>query len=105
MQPLFVSVDPARDTPDVVRTYLEANYPRFLGLTGDAERVDAMKTAYKVFTRRIDGAQDAAGYAVSHTAFSYLIGADGRYLAHFTEVADAQHIAKTLRSTLDGGRS
>lgn len=105
LQPLFVSVDPARDTPEVLRAYLAANHPRFLGLTGDGARIEAMKTAYKVFARRIEDELDPRGYAVAHTAFSYLIGADGGYLAHFTDIADAQRIADALRSAIGGGRS
>ena len=100
LQPLFISVDPSRDTPEVLRAYLEANHPRFLGLTGDGARIDAMKTAYKVFTRTIEDALDPQGYAVAHTAFSYLIGADGGYVAHFTDVADEQRIADALRSAI-----
>ncbi len=98
LQPLFVTVDPARDTPATMKAYLEANHPRFLGLTGAADRIDAIKTAYKVFARRIDGDADPQGYAVAHTAFSYLIGADGGYVAHFPDAWDEHRIAERLRA-------
>lgn len=97
LQPLFITVDPERDRPEVMRAYIEANFPRFLGLTGDRAQIDAMKSAYKVFARKVDDALDPEGYALSHTAFSYLIGADGRYLVHFTDSASEQKIADGLR--------
>lgn len=105
LQPLFITVDPERDTPDVLRAYLEANHPRFLGLTGDRERIDAMKTAYRVFARRIEDPHDTQNYAVAHTAFSYLIDAHGTYVAHFTDVADEHRIAAALRSAIGGEAS
>lgn len=101
LQPLFVSVDPERDTPAVMKAYLDANFPRFLGLTGARADIDAMKTAYKVFARRIADAADPDGYAVSHTAFSYLLGADGGYVTHFADTTDDARIAATLRAEVD----
>lgn len=100
LQPLLISVDPARDTPEVLRAYLEQNYPRFLGLTGDSAQIDVMKTSYKVYARRIEDALDPHGYAVAHTAFSYMLGADGGYLTHFTDIADEWRIADAIRSAI-----
>ncbi|WP_174292142.1 SCO family protein [Sphingomonas bacterium] len=100
IQPLLISVDPERDTPAVLRAYCEAHHPRFLGLTGDRAAIEAMKLAYKVFARRVADAEDPQGYAVAHTAFSYLIGTDGGYVTHFTDVADEQRIAATIASAI-----
>ena len=103
LQPLFVSIDPARDTPDVLKAYLEAHYPRFLGLTGAEERIEAIRAAYKVFASKKADPDDPDGYAMAHTAFSYLLDADGRYAAHFTDTADEKQIAAALRLVI--GRS
>lgn len=100
LQALFVSVDPERDTPAVMKAYLEASYPRFLGLTGGREQVEAMRSAYRVFVRKVDDAEDPAGYAIRHTAFSYLLAADGGYAAHFADTADEQRIAAGIRAVI-----
>ena len=100
LQPLFVSVDPARDTPAVLKAYLETHFPRFLGLTGAGGAVDSIRTAYRVFASRKADPDDPDGYAMAHTAFSYLLGADGQYAAHFTDPADEQRIAATIRTVI-----
>ena len=97
LRPLFVSVDPERDTPAVLKAWLEANFPRFLGLTGPQAAVDAIRSACKVFASR---KADPDGYAIAHTAFSYLLDADGRYATHFTDSTDEQRIAATIRGLI-----
>lgn len=100
LQPLFVTVDPDRDTPPVLRAWLQASFPRFLGLTGPHEEVAAVRAAYKVFASRKADPDDPDGYAIAHTAFSYLLDADGRYAAHFTETTDEGLIAATIRDLI-----
>ena len=102
LQPLFVSIDPERDTPAVLKAYLETHYPRFLGLTGAREAIDAIRSAYKVFVSKKADPGDPDGYAMAHTAFSYLLGADGSYAAHFSDTADEQRIAAALRDMIGG---
>ena len=106
LQPLFITIDPDRDSPEVMRAFLDAHYPRFLGLTGDREQIDAMRAAYKVFARRIDDAHDPTGYAISHTAFSYLLDANGRYVTHSADTVDdgtlAQRLAEHCRRDAGG---
>lgn len=100
VQPLYVSVDPDRDTPDVMRAFLEERFPRFLGLTGDRDQVTAMKSAYKVYAER--EAPDAdGGYDVPHTAMTFLMGENGAYRTHFSDVATAETIAAKLSKILE----
>ena len=95
LQPLYVSVDPDRDTPEVMRAFLEKNFPRFLGLTGDRDQVTAMKAAYKVYAEREE--PDADGeYDVPHTAMTFLMDENGAYRTHFSDVASAEAIAERL---------
>lgn len=101
LQPLFVSIDPARDTPAVLKAWLEAQYPRFLGLTGPQERIEAIRAAYKVFASKKADPEDPDGYAMAHTAFCYLLDAHGHYLAHFTDTADEKRIAAGIRDVID----
>ncbi|SEC15215.1 protein SCO1/2 [Beijerinckia sp. 28-YEA-48] len=93
LAPLYITVDPARDTPAVMKAYLASNHPRFTGLTGTAEHIDAAKRAFRVFAERKPDAEDPDGYAVPHTAISYLIGPDGTYRSHFLDGTDEAAIA------------
>ena len=97
IQPLYISVDPARDTPDVMRVFLERAYPKFLGLTGSAEEAEVAKSAFRVFAGRREDPDDPDGYDVPHSALTYLIDPEGRYVKHFPDVAEADRIADSLK--------
>lgn len=98
--PLYVTVDPARDTPEVMRAHLEASYPKFTGLTGSQEQIDAAKKAFRVFAERKADPQDPDGYAVPHSAISYLMGPDGSYCDHFTDAVEEDKIAERISNAL-----
>ncbi|MGF6787037.1 SCO family protein [Paraburkholderia sp. 35.1] len=105
IQPLYITVDSDRDTPDVMRAFLEHTYPRFLGLTGDREHISAVKSAYKVYAERKDDPDAPDGYVVLHTAFSFLLDRKGDYLAHFVDAGDATELAVRLRRCLSPGEA
>ncbi|WP_236792190.1 SCO family protein [Amycolatopsis sp. GM8] len=97
IQPLYISVDPERDTPEVMRAFLEENYPRFLGLTGSPEAAEAARSAFRVYAGRGTDPEDPEGYAVPHTALTYLLDPAATYLAHFPDVLDADDITARIR--------
>jgi protein SCO1/2 len=99
VQPLYVTVDPKRDTPDVMRAFLKT-YPRFIGLTGDRAEIDEIKLRFHVFARRVEDASDPGNYTVPHTAVTYLMNADGGYLAHFLDGTDVEQMASRIRELL-----
>jgi len=96
---LYVTVDPERDTPDTMRAFLRS-YPRFTGLTGSREQIDCIKTAFRVFAQRVDDPAGNGDYAVPHTAITYVMGPEGGFVAHFTDVLSADDIATRLRRLL-----
>ena len=100
VQPLYVSVDPERDTPAVMRAFLVASYPRFTGLTGTPEQVEATKRTFRVFARRRPDPDDPDGYAMPHTAFTYLVDTDGRLDRHWPDTADAPAVVSGLTEAL-----
>lgn len=73
---VFVSVDPERDTPDVLDTYMSAFDPRIIGLTGDPETVAKVAKEYRIFVRKVE--QDGGDYTVDHTASVLLFDRDGQ---------------------------
>lgn len=69
--PVFISIDPARDTPEVVADFAENLHPKMIGLTGTEEQVKAASQAYKTYYRKQDG--DDEFYLVDHSTFTYLM--------------------------------
>jgi cytochrome oxidase Cu insertion factor (SCO1/SenC/PrrC family) len=98
VQPLFITVDPARDTPEQLRLYGESFDPRFLMLTGSEVEIAEVARAYKVYyriTRKSDGE-----IQVDHSSFVYLMGRDGRYLAHFASGTSPEAMAAAIAGRL-----
>jgi cytochrome oxidase Cu insertion factor (SCO1/SenC/PrrC family) len=93
--PIFVTIDPERDTTAVLADYVELFHPRILGLTGTPEEVDAAAKAYRVYARKVED-KDGGAYLMDHSAFTYLMGPDGRYVTHFSHTATPDEIAATL---------
>lgn len=96
MQPVFITVDPRRDTPDVVRRYTEQFGPRILGLTGTPEQVTAVSREYRVYAavhRTGDGPDD---YSVDHSSVLYLMGPDGRFITRVPADKTGAEIAAAL---------
>ena len=78
--PVFVTVDPARDTPAVLKQFVSAFYPRFVGLTGDPAAVARVVDAYKVYAKP-QGKTGAGGYLVNHSNAAYLMDPDNKPVA------------------------
>ena len=93
VQPVFVSVDPERDTPAVLKTWVAAFHPRLIGLTGTTAQVDAAKRLFRVYARRASPAKD---YLVDHSAVTYLFGPDGRPISFLDRQATPQQVADEL---------
>ncbi len=102
---VMVSVDGTRDTPDVLRDYVEKFDPAFIGLTGDEEDVRAVSTDYYLFFNRSAGTPTAAGYLVDHTAYSYLIDQQGNLRTIYPFQAPLNMIVEDMRELIGGSAS
>jgi len=120
VQPLFISLDPARDTPDVLADYVQAFHPRLVGLTGTKAQIDKVATAYKVFYEKVspaeyynqtpdtgDGAPAAEtaktakdDYMIRHQGNTYLMSPDGDYIAHFSYGTKPSVMANAMRRAI-----
>jgi protein SCO1/2 len=96
--PIFVTVDPARDTPDVMRDYVASFDPRIVALTGDKAAIDRLVKDYRAYYQPDSGG--GVDYNVVHSSLIYLMGRDGRYLTHFGQEASADDIAAGLDKQL-----
>jgi protein SCO1/2 len=97
IQPLYITVDPARDTPAVMKAYVQERYSRFTGLTGTREQTDGAKRTFRVFAERAADLEDPSGYAMPHSALTYLVGPDGKYVTHFSDLIDRDTLARRLK--------
>lgn len=79
VQPIFISIDPARDTPQVVGEYAAAFSPRLLGLTGTPEQVAQAAKAFSAYYAR--GKESAGGYLMDHSRIAFLMGRNGEPIA------------------------
>lgn len=90
--PVFISIDPARDTPDVVGEYAGYMHPKMIGLTGSPEQVKAASKAYKTYYRAHDSEDDF--YLVDHSTFTYLMFPATGFATHFNRDASPEEIAE-----------
>jgi cytochrome oxidase Cu insertion factor (SCO1/SenC/PrrC family) len=98
VQPLFVTLDPARDTPPVLREYATAFHPALIALRGSEADTLRIARSYKVFYEKV--ADGKGGYSVDHTAFTFLLDRSGKYVAFLPPGTKADRIATLLRGNL-----
>lgn len=94
--PVFISVDPTRDTPDVIREYLTAFDTRMVGLTGTQEEVDKVADGYKVY-HMLEKQEGQEEYNVAHSGYIYLMDRKGEYLKHFTSDVPEPELTAALK--------
>lgn len=99
--PVFISVDPARDTPAELAKYVKAFHPRMVGLTGTPEEVAAVAKAFRVYYKiGKPSAPGAMDYLVDHTSFLYLVGPDGDFAALYRGGTGAEALAEALEAAV-----
>ncbi len=94
--PVFVSVDPARDTPAVLKSFVANFHPRMVGLTGTQAEIDAVAKSWAVFAGKGD-AQPGGGYLVNHSRTTYLMDPAGKPLALLPSDKGPQAVADEIR--------
>lgn len=114
VQPLFVSLDPERDTPERLAEYVKAFHPKIVGLTGTPEQIAAVTKEFRVYYEKVSaesyyennggGAKDSStlgdDYLISHQGNTYLMSPSGEYLTHFTYGTKPEKIAATIRKAI-----
>jgi protein SCO1/2 len=98
--PLFVTVDPERDTAEKLAQYVKSFHPKLIGLTGTEEQVKAVAKAYRVYFKKIPDEKTPGAYTVDHSAFFYLMDENGGYVRHFSHSVDPDTLAAELAKSL-----
>jgi protein SCO1/2 len=95
---LFITVDPERDKPALLKDYLSSFDPRIIGVTGDEASIAAVEKAYRVYAKKVP--TDGGGYTMDHTAVVYLMNKDGRFVTPFNMKRRPEEAAADLKRYL-----
>ena len=98
VQPLFITVDPERDTPARLAGFVAAFHPRLIGLTGSPAEIRKTAIAYRTFFAK--NTATPGDYSIDHSGFIYLVGKDGRYLGFLPPGLAPDAIADAIRARL-----
>ena len=103
---IFISVDPERDTPESLKLYITANgFPKSLmGYTGTLDQIEAVKSAYKVYSQKVPTPDSAADYTVDHSDIMYLMNKDGTFVEFFFGKSTVAEMAERVRTHLKTGK-
>ena len=100
IQPVFITVDPKRDTPAAMKAYAAAFGPRIEGLTGTPEQIAAVAKAYRVYYAEHRTGPGPGDYAMDHSSVLYLMGPDGTFVAPLRADATGQEMAASLKKLM-----
>jgi cytochrome oxidase Cu insertion factor (SCO1/SenC/PrrC family) len=96
--PIFITVDPVRDTPAALKSYLAAFSPRFVGLTGNQSQISIVEKEFHVYAQK--RSLSSGGYAMDHSSEIYLLDHDGRLAAYYSGSISSQKLADDLRAKI-----
>jgi protein SCO1/2 len=102
--PVFVTVDPQRDSVAKVAEYIANFSPRIVGLTGTEEEIKAVAKAYSVYFAKEASPAPTPGneYLISHSTFIFLMSPEGKYVTHFVYGVTAEDMAAKIRKYIGG---
>jgi len=99
--PVFITVDPERDTPKLLAEYVASFHPRLVGLTGKKENVDAVvKKTFRVYAKKVKDPKQPDTYTMDHASLIYLMDEKGKFVHYFGHPTSADKLAEKLRPYL-----
>jgi cytochrome oxidase Cu insertion factor (SCO1/SenC/PrrC family) len=101
IQPVFITIDPERDTVEQLAVYAGNFHPRLVLLTGSSAAIADVAKAYRVYYAKAEGSASAGrDYLMDHSSIIYLMGPDGQFVRHFTYTTDAAALAEQLTQAI-----
>ena len=104
IQPIFITVDPERDTPDAMRQYVQQFHPRLVGLTGTKADIESVEKSYRVFSNKVED-NNLSDYTMDHSAFTYLMSPDNQLLALYRDSDSAEAMAEDIKNKIEFGET
>jgi protein SCO1/2 len=98
--PVFITLDPERDTPEKLAEYVKSFHPRLVGLTGSADEIKTVAKEYRVFYQKIADEKAPADYTYDHSAIFYLMGPDGTFITHIPHTTNVDVLYNALAKAL-----
>jgi protein SCO1/2 len=96
--PVFITIDPERDTPDAIKKYVAAFGPQFVGLTGTPDQIAKVEKEFRVYAKK--GPVENGTYAMDHSSVMYLMGPDGKLKSFYDEATTPEDLAQKLEAKL-----
>jgi len=104
IQPIFISVDPERDTKDKLKLYMENFHSSFLALTGTHEQIEKIKSSYHVYSSKAQISElddNFTEYLIDHTSIIYLMDTKGKFISHFNHQTSPEVMARYLEKIIN----
>jgi protein SCO1/2 len=98
--PIFITLDPERDTPEAVGAYVKNFSQNIVGLTGSMDAISAAAKSYRVSFSKFEDKNNGDNYTIDHSALAYLMGADGEYITHIPYGTSVAQMVDTLNRYL-----
>lgn len=99
IQPLFVTIDPERDTAEAMRSYVELFHPKLIGLTGTPEQIEKVKSDYRIFARKV-ALDDDEDYTMDHSSFIYLMSSENKVISIYRIKDDVKYMVQDITSKI-----
>ena len=99
VQPVFITLDPARDKPELIGRYAESFHPRFVALSGTDAQTKEIATAYNVYFEKVP-VRGTNQYSIDHTSFTYVLDTDGKFTGFFPPGTSGSRMAERIRAML-----
>jgi len=101
LTPVFITLDPERDTPEIIGKYVASFHPGIVGLSGSPADVAGAIKAYRVYARKVPDEANPSEYSMDHSAFMYLMDSNGVFVRHFPSNVDVDTLASALAKAVD----
>ena len=101
IQPVFITIDPERDTPAVMKDYISLFHPRLIGLSGTPEQIDHIKQVYRVYAKKVES-EEMSEYTMDHSSYIYLLDQNGALISIYKIDDTAGYMARDITARLNG---
>lgn len=99
IQPVFITIDPERDTPEQIKQFLASFYPSFQGFSGTSEEIADVANSYRVYSKKVTS-EELSEYTMNHSAYTYFMSRDGEYITHLRHEQPINEMADSINRYL-----